>query len=110
VSLTRHDRYTPELRDKLYELGDAVCPRAPILSLYFRLTPERMVGGARRSYLSSLSDTALNPVHDRKVRQALEQEIAQVSQALEDELPVPRFGTAFSSCRTAGLWRQIALP
>jgi hypothetical protein len=40
----------------------------------------------------------------------LEQEIAQVSQAMEDELPVLGRGAAFFSCRTAGLWRRIAVP
>jgi hypothetical protein len=60
VSLTRHDRYTPELRDKiaqalgappaaadyhvltaplLRELADTVSESAPILSLYIQLTP-----------------------------------------------------------------------
>jgi hypothetical protein len=52
----------------------------------------------------------LRPVHDTKVRHALEQEVAQVSQAMEDELPVLGRGAAFFSCRTAGLWRQIAVP
>lgn len=131
VSLTRHDRYTPELRDKiaqaleappaaagyhvltaplLLELADTVSENAPILSLYIQLTPERRVGGAWRSYLSSLSEAVLRPVHDQKVRHALEQEVAQVSQAMEDELPVLGRGAAFFSCRTAGLWRQIAVP
>lgn len=131
VSLTRHDRYTPELRDKiaqalrapsavagyhvlteplLRELAGTVSGSAPILSLYIQLTPERRVGGAWRSYLSSLSEAVLRPVHDKKVRYALQQEVAQVRRAMEDELPVLGRGAAFFSCRTAGLWRQIALP
>lgn len=131
VSITRHDRYTPELRDKiaqalrappaaagyhvltaplLRELADTVSESAPILSLYIHLTPERRVGGAWRSYLSSLSEAVLRPVHDKKVRHALEQEVAQVSQAMESELPVLGRGAAFFSCRTAGLWRQVAVP
>ncbi len=131
VSLARYDRYTPELRDKiaqalrtpsaaagyqvltpplLRDLAGTVSGSEPILSLYIQLTPDRRVGGAWRSYLSSLSEALLKPVQDKKVRHALEQQVAQVSQAMEDELPALGRGAAFFSCRTAGLWRQIAAP
>jgi hypothetical protein len=120
ISVNRHDRYTPDLRDKiaqalgappaegyhvltpplLRELADTVSERAPILSLYIQLTPERRVGGAWRSYLSSLSEALLRPVQDKKICHALEQEIAQVCQAMGGELPVLGRGAAFFSCRT----------
>lgn len=91
---------TPPL---LRELADAGSEIAPVLSLYIQLTPERRAGGAWRKLLSSLSEAVLRPVQDKNVRHALEQEIAQVSQAMEKELPVLGRGAAFFSCRTAGL-------
>jgi hypothetical protein len=109
VSVHRHDRYTPGLRDKiadalrvplsesayhvltpplLRELANAVADRAPVLSFYLELTPERRIGGAWRSYLSSMSDTMLRPIEDSRMRRALRQEFASIEQAMEQELPV----------------------
>lgn len=127
MSVNRHDRYTPDLRDKiaralgaflapgyhvvltaplLRELADTVSKSSPVLSLYIQLMPERKVGGSWRTYLSCLSEAVLRPVHDKEARHALEQEVAQVSQAVEEELPVLGRGAAFFSCRTAGLWPE----
>ncbi len=103
VSVNRHDRYTPELRDKIAEalrvplsesayhvltlplpreLADAVADRAPVLSFYLQLAPERRIGGAWRTYLSSMSDTMLGSIEDSRMRKALREEFARV------ELPV----------------------
>ncbi len=131
VSVNRHDRYTPELRDKiaealrvplfesayhvltpplLRELANAVSDRAPVLSFYLQLTPERRIGGAWRTYLSSMSDTMLRSIEDSRMRQALREEFARIEQAMEEELPVLGRGVAFFACRPLGLWRQIAVP
>ncbi len=131
VSVNLHDRYTPELRDKivdklrtapseaayhvltpplLRELADAVSKNGPVLSFYLQLTPERRVGGAWRSYLSAMSDAMLRSTEDKHTRKTLQEEFARIQQAMEEELPALGRGVAFFACRSLGLWRQIAVP
>src|ERR1700726_2523894 len=95
----RHDRYTPEIRDKIVEklrvrlpdtayhvltpallrtLADTVSANAPVLSFYMQLTPERQIGGAWRTYLASMSDATLKPIDDRRTRRALQEEFDRI--------------------------------
>ena len=131
VSVNRHDRYTPELRDRiaealraplsatayhvltqplLRELADTVSESAAILSVYLQLAPDRRIGGAWRTYLSSMSDAMLKPIEDRRPRQTLQDEFARIEQAMDEELPGLGRGAAFFVCRAIGLWRQVSVP
>jgi hypothetical protein len=131
VSVNRHDRYTPELRDRtaealraplsatayhvltsplLRELADTVSESAPILSVYIQLTLGRRIGGAWRTYLPSMSDAMLKLIEDRRPRQALQDELARIEQAMDEELPGLGRGAAFFVCRPIGLWRRVSVP
>jgi peptide subunit release factor 1 (eRF1) len=131
VLITQHERYTPELRDRiaealraplsatayhvltpplLRELAGAVSESAPVLSLYLQLTPERRIGGAWRTYLSGLSDGLLRATEDRQTLHALQQEFTRIRQAMDDELPALGRGVVFFACSPLSLWRQIAMP
>lgn len=132
ISLSVHDRYTPELRDKIVEklraeapaeneyhllspeglrtLALTESPDAPVLSVYLQLGPERRVGRAWRTAFASISDAARKPIEDRKERQAVAQEFQRIGDALDDHLPELGRGAAFFACRELGLWQQIALP
>jgi peptide subunit release factor 1 (eRF1) len=131
LSVSVHDRYTPELRDRIVEklhaatveteyhlltpadlraLAEIDSPEAPVLSLYLQLTPDRRTKGAWRIFFRSLCDAALKPIDDRRKRLALRDEFERIEQALMAELPELGRGVAFFVCRTLGLWRQIAVP
>ena len=68
--------------------GQRRVDRAPVLSFYLQLTPQRRIGGAWRTYLSSMSDTMLRSIEDSRMRQALREEFGRIEHAMEQELPV----------------------
>jgi hypothetical protein len=131
LSVSVHDRYTPELRDRIVEklhaaapereyhlltpaglraLAEIDSPQAPVLSFYLQLTPDRRIKGAWRTFFHSLSDAVLKPIDERRKRVALKEEFDRIEQTMIDELPELGRGVAFFVCRTLGLWRQIAVP
>jgi hypothetical protein len=132
VAITVHDRYTPEVRDRIlrklrtsitqtlaYRLLTPAHVRAlaevesadyPVLSLYLQLTPDRRTGRAWRTFFSSLCDSTLKPIDNRQKRQAVKDEFDRIEHALEAELPALGRGVAFFACGKLGLWRQIAIP
>ncbi|CAO3433646.1 baeRF10 domain-containing protein [Azospirillum endophyticum] len=132
VSVTVHDRYTPELRDRivarlrtsmddrtayrlltpgyLRDLAKVESPQAPVLSVYLRLGPDRRVGNAWRSAYSSLITPILKRINNGRARQELTEEFGRIEHTLHDALPTMGRGAAFFVCRPLGLWRQIALP
>jgi hypothetical protein len=80
LTVSGHDRYNPEIRDRIvaklhtpvdeatYQLVTPSRLRAlaeieagnwPVVSLYLQLSPDRRVGGGWRTYLASLSDSIL---------------------------------------------------
>jgi len=131
LAVSVHDRYTPEVRDRilgkldtsikematyrlltpthLRTLVEIEARDAPVLSLYLQLSPDRRATGAWRTVFSSLSAAALRPIAERHKRQAVTDELDRIGQALEAELPVFGRGVAFFTCRKLGLWRQIAI-
>jgi Bacterial archaeo-eukaryotic release factor family 10 len=129
--LTRHDHYTPEIRDKILEklrmplpeaayhvltpgllrtLASAHSDKEPVLSLYLQLTPDRRISRRWRTYLSSLSELLLKSVGNRCYRKALQDEFQQIEDSMEAELPALGRGVAFFACRRLGLWEQVAVP
>ena len=131
ISLGGHDHYTPELRDRILEklraadpggaayqmltparlraLAEIEVSAATVTSLYMQMTPDRRLGGAWRTFFSSLSDASLKPIQDRRRREEIRSELDRIGQALEAELPGLGRGVAFFSSRKLGLWRQIAV-
>jgi peptide subunit release factor 1 (eRF1) len=131
LSVSVHDRYTPELRDRIIEklraapvereyhlltpaglraLAEIHSPQVPVLSLYLQLTPDRRIKNAWQTVFHSLADAALKPIDDRRKRVMLREEFDRIEQALIAELPELGRGVAFFVCRTLGFWRQIAVP
>jgi peptide subunit release factor 1 (eRF1) len=126
-----HDRYSPELRDRIlgklhgsiaetpaYRLLTPAHLRAlaeiesadwPVLSLYLELSPDRRTGGAWHTVFSSLRDSTLKPIDTRQRRQAVRDEFNRIEHALEAELPVLGRGAVFFTCAKLGLWRQIGV-
>jgi peptide subunit release factor 1 (eRF1) len=131
LSLGGHDRYTPDIRDRILEklqaapvdetvyqmltparlrtLSEIKSADEPVLSFYFQLGPERRVGRAWHTFFSSLCDATFKPIEDRHRRQAMQEEFDRIEQALEAELPTLGRGVAFFVCRKLSLWRQIAV-
>jgi hypothetical protein len=130
VSLSVHDRYSPELRDRilgklqasmgrttyriltpaqLRALAEIESPEEPVLSLYLRLTPERRVGRVWHTVYSSLVHAELARIADRRRHAIIAEEFVRIEAALEAERPELGRGVAFFVCRKLGLWRQIAL-
>jgi hypothetical protein len=131
LSLSGHDRYTLDIRDRILEklqaapvdeivyrlptparlraLSEIKSADEPVLSFYFQLGPERRVGRAWHTFFSSLCDATLKPIDDRHRRQAMQEELDRIGQALESELPTLGRGVAFFACRALGLWRQVAV-
>jgi len=131
LSLSGHDRYTPEIRDRIVEklheapadqtaypmltparlraLAEIEASDAIVLSFYMQLSPDRRVGRAWHTFFSSLRDRTLRAIEDRRQRQGMQDEFDRVEQALAAELPVLGRGVAFFSSRKLGLWRQIAV-
>jgi hypothetical protein len=131
LSVDRHDRYTPAVRDRVAEklrtplsdtayhvltpgllrtLTETVSRERPVLSLCLQLTPERSFGGIWRTFLASMADATLKPIDDRRTREALREEFDRIEQAMHAKLPVMGRGVAFFTCRQIGLWRQLAVP
>jgi peptide subunit release factor 1 (eRF1) len=131
LSLGGHDHYTPEIRDRILEklhaadpggatyqmltparlraLAEIEASAATVTSLYMQMTPDRRLGGAWRTFFSSLSDATLKPIQDRRRREEIRSELDRIGQALEAELPELGRGVVFFSSRKLGLWRQIAV-
>jgi len=130
LSLGVHDRYGPEIRDKILSklqapsderayhlltpaqlrvLARTESPDAPVLSFYLRLSPERRRGGAWHSFFTSLATATLKSIADKRERRALGDELERIEEALGEELPELGRGVAFFVCRPLGLWSQIAV-
>jgi peptide subunit release factor 1 (eRF1) len=131
LSLGGHDHYTPELRDRLLEklraapfdqtayhmltparlraLAEIEATDATVASLYMQLGPDRRLGGAWRTFFSSLCDATLKPIEDRRQREEMRGELERIEHALDAELPALGRGVAFFSSQKLGLWRQIVV-
>ena len=130
LTVSGHDRYNPEIRDRilaklhtpvddatyqlltparLRELAEIEAGYWPVVSLYLQLSPDRRVGGGWRTYLASLSDSVLKPIAEHRRRELLQEEFDRIENALDNELPALGRGAAFFTCRKLGLWRQIAV-
>jgi peptide subunit release factor 1 (eRF1) len=130
VSVSVHDAYTPEIRDRILErlrasmedttyavltpahlraLAAIDSPGAPVLSLYLQLSPDRRASGAWQTAFSSLSAATLKRIGDRRDRRAMKDEFDRIEQTLQAELPALGRGVVFFACRPIGLWRQIAV-
>ena len=108
VSVNRHDRYTPEIRDRIAE-----ALRAPLsATAYHVLTP----AAARGNWPSHLNDGSvergaptcqvcpmLRSIEDSRMRQGLQEEFARIEQAMDEELPGLGRGAAFFVMPAAGL-------
>jgi hypothetical protein len=130
LSLGVHDRYGPEVRDKILDklrapgedrayhllmpaelraLARTESPGAPVLSLYLQLTPERRHGGGWHSFFTSLVTETLKSIADKRERRALGDELERIEEALNEQLPELGRGVVFFVCRPLGLWSQIAV-
>lgn len=133
VYVSVHDRYSPEIRDRIIEklraamgavdsptyrllsparlraLAEFASPDAPVVSCYLQLGPERRVGGGWRTVFSSITDTALRRIEGRRERRRIAGEFERIESALEAELPAMGRAAAFFVCEPMGLWRQIAV-
>jgi len=130
VSISLHDRYSPEIRDRILEklrtsiddtayrmltpahlraLAETRSPNTPILSLYLHLSPDRRACGAWRPVFTSMTTASLKRIGNKRERTAMTEEIERIQCALEAELPELGRGAAFFACRSMGLWRQIAM-
>jgi hypothetical protein len=131
LSLGGLDHYTPELRDRILEklnaahfsetayqmltpmhlrsLTEIETADATVASFYMQLSPDRRVGGAWRTFFSSLREATLKPIQNRHHREEIQGELDRIEQALEAELPALGRGVAFFSSQKLGLWRQIAV-
>src|SRR5438270_175723 len=125
-SVSVHDRYTPEVRDRILEkllasasevddtayrmltparlraLAEIDSADAPVLSLYLQLTPERRTGRAWRTFFAGLADATLKPIGNRREREAAKDEFDRIERAMEDGLPDLGCGVAFFACRKIG--------
>lgn len=130
ISVSVHDRYTPELRDKILEklrsesvdtayhlltperlrtLAGIDSADAPVLSVYLQLSPEHRTGKVWHTVFASMADATLKSIGDRHKHQAVKEEFDRIGNALETELPELGRGAAFFTCRKLGLWQQIAV-
>jgi peptide subunit release factor 1 (eRF1) len=130
LSLGVHDRYGPEIRDKILNklqapsedrayhlltpaqlraLARTEAPDAPVLSFYLQLGPERRRGGAWHSFFSSLATATLRSIDEKRERRALGDELERIEEALNEELPELGRNVVFFVCRPLGLWSQIAV-
>ncbi|HWQ37623.1 MAG TPA: hypothetical protein VNM24_03290 [Burkholderiales bacterium] len=125
------ERLTPEKRERIHRileqrldepeyrlltpahlkaLANLRASGAPIVSVYLRLTPERRERRAWAIVYKDLAKACLARIEDRRMRQAVADELARVEQAAAERLPELGRGAAFFVCEPLGLWRQITLP
>jgi peptide chain release factor subunit 1 len=130
VSIGVHDRYTPEIRDRIIEklqapiddtayhlltpahlrrLAATESADAPVLSFSLQLSPERRSRAAWRSVFASLANERVKAIPERRERRLVKEELDQSENALNEELPELGRGVAFFTCRATGLWQQIAV-
>jgi peptide subunit release factor 1 (eRF1) len=132
LSLSGRDRYTPEIRDRILEklstvpldaasyqmltparlraLAQIEAAGATVVSCYMQLSPDRRLGGAWRTFFSSLCNAALKPIENRRRQhEEVRSELERIGGALETELPALGRGVAFFSSGKLGLWHQLAL-
>ena len=134
ISLSVHRRDSPEIRDRIVEklrtarvavdseiyrllsppalrrLAEFISRKAPVVSCYLQLGPERRVGGGWHTVFSSLADSTLRRIDDPRERRRMKSEFDRIEAALGNELPVLGRGAAFFVCEPMGLWRQYAVP
>jgi hypothetical protein len=130
VSVGSHERYGPEIRDRilaklqapadrtsyqmltparLRALVDIESPRAPVVSFYLQLSPHRRVRRVWHAAFNSHASATLKRVASRREREALKEEIDRIEGALRAGLPALGRGVAFFTCEAVGLWQQIAV-
>jgi hypothetical protein len=138
VAVGLHDRYSPEMRDRIVEkleapiddtayhlltpahlstlaatespsLAATESPHEPVLSFYLQLSPERRSRNMWHSVFSSLADETAKAIRDRRERRMVKDELDRIESALTEGLPGLGRGVAFFSCRTTRLWQQIAV-
>jgi hypothetical protein len=130
VSVGLHDRYTPEIRDRIVEklqariddtayhllapahlrtLAGIETPDGPVLSLYLQFGPERRSRAGWHSVFSSLVNETLQAIRDRREHRVMREEFNRIEDALNERLPELGRGVAFFTCKAIGLWQQIAV-
>jgi peptide subunit release factor 1 (eRF1) len=130
VSVSVHDAYTPEMRDRILErlrtsmqdagysiltpahlraLAAIESPEAPVLSLYLQLSPDRRTGNDWQTVFSSLRNETLKRIRDWRDWRAMKNEFDRIEQTLHAELPTLDRGVVFFACQQIGLWRRIAV-
>lgn len=130
VAVGLHDRYTPEIRDRILErlqaplddtayhlltpallrtLAATESREGPVLSLYLQLSPERRSRAVWQSVFSSLANETAKGIRDRRKRRTVEEEFDRIANALNEALPELGRGVAFFTCRATRLWQQIAV-
>ena len=131
LSIGLHDRYSPEIRDRILEklrapidgagyrlltpahlrtLAAIEAPERAVLSFYLQLGPQRRSRGAWHSVFSSLADETVKAISDRRERRMVKDELDRIGSALNEELPELGRGVAFFTCQARRLWLQIAVP
>ena len=80
-----------------------------MLSFYLQLGPERRSRAVWHAVFSSLADGLRKTIRERRERRLVEDELDRIEHALNEALPELGRGAAFFTCRTTGLWRQIAV-
>jgi hypothetical protein len=129
LSVSVHDRYGPEIRDKIGEklreplateyvmltparlaaLAEIESVHEPVISFYLELGPDRRLGGAWRTAFRSLAGAALKSIEHQSERRAIESAFDHIETALDDALPELGRGVVFFVCARPALWTQITL-
>jgi peptide subunit release factor 1 (eRF1) len=130
VAVGLHDRYTPEIRDRIVEklqaptdegayhlltpahlrtLATTESRDGPVLSFYLQLSPERRSRTMWHSVFSSLANETAKAIRDRRKRRMVAEEFDRIENALNEALPELGRGVAFFTRRASGLWQQIAV-
>jgi hypothetical protein len=130
LDLSPVENFTPELRDRVLDLQqDGAATDYEILSpdelralaklesadelvfsMYLQLSPERRAGKGWRSAFHSLRHATLEPLKDRRRREAMQETFERIERTLEDSLPTLGRGAAFFSCRASGCGAGSASP
>jgi hypothetical protein len=130
LSVGLRDRYTPKIRDRIVEklrapiddrayhlltpahlraLAATSAPDGQVLSFYLQLGPERRSRAVWHAVFSSLADETVKAIHERRQRRLVKDEFDRIENTLNEALPELGRGVAFFTCRTTGLWQQIAV-